>query len=174
MEQGAGKSERRAEQCGRAGKWSRRWAAGRQRRCRGAGRSARDSFPLLTSFGHLDTTDPHIPSIVDSLVKALKTPLEQVQSQCRNVFHLLFLDAAMACRSLVQRTPQFAQRHSAVYGLDKKKWYEPHQGVMFSFETLLVQLIDYSQMATTNELFSLVHSLHIRCILGILCGVICK
>jgi hypothetical protein len=47
MEQGAGKSERRAEQCGRAGKWSRRWAAGGRRRCRGAGRSARDSTFLL-------------------------------------------------------------------------------------------------------------------------------
>jgi hypothetical protein len=49
MEQGAGKSERRAEQCGRAGKWSRRWAAGGRRRCRGAGRSARDTVLLYCS-----------------------------------------------------------------------------------------------------------------------------
>ncbi|KAF9232418.1 armadillo-type protein [Melanogaster broomeanus] len=104
---------------------------------------------------HLEAADNRILSIVDQLVKALKTPAEQVQmavsdsSSMDHLFDELF------------NAPKYAARRGALYGLagaikglgvsdmkqydvmnhlrtatEEKKHFELRQGAMFAFETL--------------------------------------
>ncbi|KAJ6607520.1 armadillo-type protein [Mycena sp. CBHHK59/15] len=104
---------------------------------------------------HLDASDSRVPSIVERLIDALKTPAEQVQIAVSDCLSPL----VKVMRPKVGQL--YATRRGAAYGLagvlkgtgiagmkefdiirrlrtaaEDKKRYEPRQGTMFAFETL--------------------------------------
>ncbi len=113
---------------------------------------------------HLDPSDPRIPTFIDRLVEALKTPVEQVQiavSDCLSpLVRLMQPKLPSLVNNLIDDLAN-APRRGAVHGLagvikgmgiagmkefnvisrlraatEYKKRYEPRQGTMFAFETL--------------------------------------
>ncbi|KAF8883249.1 armadillo-type protein [Infundibulicybe gibba] len=73
---------------------------------------------------HLDATDPRIPSIVDRLIEALKTPAEQVQiavSDCLSpLVRLMRSRVGSIVDNLMEElfnAPKYAARRGAAYGL---------------------------------------------------------
>ncbi|KAF7294474.1 TOG domain-containing protein [Mycena kentingensis (nom. inval.)] len=73
---------------------------------------------------HLDATDPRVPSIVDRLVEALKTPSEQVQmavSECLSPLVKVMGDqVSPLVDNLMEQlfdAPKYAARRGAAYGL---------------------------------------------------------
>ncbi|KAJ7180610.1 armadillo-type protein [Mycena filopes] len=106
---------------------------------------------------HLDATDSRVPSIVERLVDALKTPAEQVQMAVLDCLSPLVKVMGSKVSALVDglldqlfNAPKYATRRGAAYGLagvlkgtgiaEDKKRYEPRQGTMFAFETLSTTL----------------------------------
>ncbi|KAG2115671.1 armadillo-type protein [Suillus cothurnatus] len=106
---------------------------------------------------HLDASDTRIPSIVDRLVEALKTPAEQVQIAVSDCLVPLVKLMGPGVRRLVDHLfeelfdgSKYASRRGAAYGAMKeydvinrlrtaaedKKHFETRQGAMFAFETL--------------------------------------
>ncbi|KAF7308577.1 TOG domain-containing protein [Mycena chlorophos] len=73
---------------------------------------------------HLDAADPRVPSIVDRLVEALKTPSEQVQMAVSECLSPLVKDMGDKVSPLVDNlmqqlfdAPKYAARRGAAYGL---------------------------------------------------------